>query len=85
MDSDDSNARLLIHVCAQPTVWFERERKLRAGHRAETRQTCSLEALLVVVLAEHGGCLSSVDRDRELRISGTSGKLVRTSVKLVAG
>ena len=24
--------------------------------------------LLVVVLAEHGGCLSSVDRDRELRI-----------------
>ena len=41
--------------------------------------------LLVVVLAEHGGCLSSVDRDRELRISGTSGKLVRTSVKLVAG
>ena len=24
--------------------------------------------LLVAVLAEHGGCLSSVDRDRELRI-----------------
>ena len=24
--------------------------------------------ILVVVLAEHGGCLSSVDRDRELRI-----------------
>ena len=24
--------------------------------------------LLVVVLAEHGGCLSSVDRDRDLRI-----------------
>ena len=39
MDSDDSYARPLIHVCAQPIVWFERERKLSAGHRAETRQT----------------------------------------------
>ena len=28
----------------------------------------SFPLLLVVVLAEHGGCLSSVDRDRELRI-----------------
>ena len=39
IDSDDSYARPVIHVCAQPIVWFERERKLRAGHRAETRQT----------------------------------------------
>ena len=39
IDSDDSHARPLIHTCTQPTVWFERERKLRAGHRAETRQT----------------------------------------------
>ena len=39
IDSDDSYARPLIHACAQPIVWFERERKLRAGHRAETRQT----------------------------------------------
>ena len=39
IDSDDSYARPLIHVCARPIVWFERERKLRAGHRAETRQT----------------------------------------------
>ena len=38
IDSDDSYARPLIHGCAQPIVWFERERKLRAG-RAETRQT----------------------------------------------
>ena len=28
----------------------------------------SFPLLLVVVLAEHGGCLSSVDRDRGLRI-----------------
>ena len=39
IDSDDSYARPLNHECAQPIVWFERERKLRAGHRAETRQT----------------------------------------------
>ena len=25
IDSDDSYARPLIHVCAQPIVWFERE------------------------------------------------------------
>ena len=41
IDSDDSHARPLIHVCAQPIVWFERERKLRAGHRADTLQTFS--------------------------------------------
>ena len=35
IDSDDSYARPLVHACAQPIVWFERERKLRAGHRAE--------------------------------------------------
>ena len=35
-----SHSRTLSHdACAQPIVWFERERKLRAGHRAETRQT----------------------------------------------
>ena len=74
IDSDDSYARPLIHACAQPIVWFVCERKLRAGHRAETRQNgsgaplSSFPLLLVVVLAEHGGCLSSVDRDRELRI-----------------
>ena len=39
IDSDDSHARPLIHACAQPIVWLERERKLRAGHRADTRQT----------------------------------------------
>ena len=27
---------------AQPTVWFECERKLRTGHRADTRQICVL-------------------------------------------
>ena len=62
----------------------------------------SFPLLLVVVLAEHGGCLSSVGRGRGLRIwnerearrheceirgfeFGTSGKLVGTSVRLVAG
>ena len=39
IDSDDSYARPLIHACAQPIVCLERVRKLRAGHRAETRQT----------------------------------------------
>ena len=39
IDSDDSHAHQLIYVCAQPIVWFEREIKLRAGHRADTRQT----------------------------------------------
>ena len=39
IDSDDSHARPLIHACAQPIFWFERERKLRAGHRADTLQT----------------------------------------------
>ena len=38
IDSDDSHARPLVHACAQPTVWFEREGKLRAGRRADTRQ-----------------------------------------------
>ena len=33
---DDSYARPLIHVCAQPIVWFERERKLRAGQSINT-------------------------------------------------
>ena len=35
----------LIHVCAQPIVWFERKRKLRAGHRAETLQTLKRSAV----------------------------------------
>ena len=55
-----------------PLSCFERERKLRAGRRADTRQTwwrMSLFSLfLVAVLAEHVGCLSSGDRDRGLRI-----------------
>ena len=34
----------------------------------KTIRLSSFPLLLVVVLAEHGGCLSSVDRDRELRI-----------------
>ena len=41
MFTHDSYARPLIHMCAQPIVWFERERKLRAGHSAGTRQTCN--------------------------------------------
>ena len=64
--------------CAQDT-------EQKHGKHGGGAPLSSFPLLLVVVFAEHGGCLSSVDRDRELRISGTSGKLVRTSVKLVAG
>ena len=58
-------------MVSQPIVWFERERKLRAGHRAETRQTwsgaplSSFPLILAVVLASTGVLC---DRDRELRI-----------------
>ena len=40
IDSGDSYARPLIHVCAQPIVWFERERKERAG--TQSRKTADI-------------------------------------------
>ena len=47
--------------CAQDT-------EQKHGKHGSGAPLSSFPLLLVVVLAEHGGCLSSVDRDRELRI-----------------
>ena len=47
--------------CAQDT-------EQKHGKHGSGAPLNSFPLLLVVVLAEHGGCLSSVDRDRELRI-----------------
>ena len=47
--------------CAQDT-------EQKHGKHGSGAPLSSCPLLLVVVLAEHGGCLSSVDRDRELRI-----------------
>ena len=47
--------------CAQDT-------EQKHGEHGSGAPLSSFPVLLVVVLAEHGGCLSSVDRDRELRI-----------------
>ena len=50
IDSDDSYARPLVRVCAQPIVWFERERNLRAGHSRNTanRLCCFASASLLL-------------------------------------
>ena len=47
--------------CAQDT-------EQKHGKHDSGAPLSSFPLLLVVVLAEHGGCLSSVDRDLELRI-----------------
>ena len=47
--------------CAQYT-------EQKHGNHGSGALLSSFPLLLFVVLAEHGGCLSSVDRDRELRI-----------------
>ena len=47
--------------CAQDT-------EQQHGKHGSGALLSSFPVLLVVVLAEHGGCLSSVDRDRGLRI-----------------
>ena len=68
---------IVVHCHMMCCTAFSVEQKghtLRAGHRAETRKhgsgapLSSFPLLLVVVLSEHGGCLSFVDRDCELRI-----------------
>ena len=64
IESDDSYAPPLIHACAQPIVWFERERKLRAGHRAETRQTSTVTVHLV--------CLSLFTRAKQPQVVSVS-------------
>ena len=71
--SASQNARTWWCVIHSPSVSSKRS-TLRAGHRAEHGKhgggapLSSVPLILGVVLAEHGGCLSSVDRDRELRI-----------------
>ena len=47
--------------CAQDT-------EPKHGKHGSGAPLSSFPLLLAVVLAEHGGCLSFVDRDRELRI-----------------
>ena len=61
-----------IYVYAQPFPQLSRKCVAR-WTQIHCKHGCgaplsSFPLLLVVVLAEHGGCLSSVDRDRELRI-----------------
>ena len=62
-------------LCAQDT-------EQKHGKDGSGAPLSSFLVLLVVVLAEHGGCLSSVDRTVSCE-SGTSAKLVGTSVRLV--
>ena len=63
---------MIIHVrtahrrCQAQIVAQDTEQK--HGKHGSGTPLSSFPLLLVVVLAEHGGCLSSVDRDRELRI-----------------
>ena len=63
---------MIIHVriahrkCQAQSVAQDTEQK--HGKHGSGAPLSSFPLLLVVVLAEHGGCLSSVDRDRELRI-----------------
>ena len=62
----------IIHVrtahprCQAQIVAQDTEQK--HGKHGSGAPLSSFPLLLVVVLAEHGGCLSFVDRDRELRI-----------------
>ena len=63
---------MIIHVrtahrrCQAQIVAHHTEQK--HGKHGSGAPLSSFPLLLVVVLAEHGVCLSSVDRDRELRI-----------------
>ena len=56
-----AHRRCQAHIVAQDTE----EKHSKHGSGAPLS---SFPLLLIVVLAEHGGCPSSVDRDRELRI-----------------
>ena len=73
------DVRTAHHRCqAQSVAEYTEQKHCKHGSGA---LLSSFPLLLVVVLAEHGGCLSSADRDRELE---RSAKLVDTSVRLVA-
>ena len=76
-------------MCGQPITGV----KHKVSRKTQSRNTANMVAerglssfplLLVVVLAEHGGCLSSIDATVGCE-SGASAKLVGTSVRLVAG
>ena len=68
----NTTCTMIIHVrtvhrrCQAQIVAQDTEQK--HGKHGGGAPLSSFPLLLVVVLAEHGGCLSSVDRDRELRI-----------------
>ena len=60
------HVRTAHHRCQAQSVAQDTEQK--HGKHGSGAPLSSFPLLLRVVLAEHGGCLSSVDRDRELRI-----------------
>ena len=60
------HVRTAHHRCQAESVAQDTE--LKHGKHGSGALLSSFLVLLVVVLAEHGGCLPSVDRDRELRI-----------------
>ena len=68
----NTTCTMIIHVrtahrrCQAQIVAQDTEQK--HGKHGSGALLSSFPLLLVVVLAEHCGCLSSVDRDRELRI-----------------
>ena len=69
----DTALHLLLSVfftahrrCQAQIVAQDTEKK--HGKHCSGAPLSSVPLILGVVLAEHGGCLSSVDRDRELRI-----------------
>ena len=47
IDSDDSYARPLIHACAQPIVWFKRERKF--ARRTQSRYTANIFSVFLLI------------------------------------
>ena len=60
------HVRTAHHKCEAQNIAQDTEQK--HGKHGSGALLSSFPLLLGVVLAEHGGCLSSVDRDRELRI-----------------
>ena len=58
--------RTAHHRCQAQSV--EQDTEQKHGKHGSGALLSSLPLLLVAVLAEHGGCLSSVGRDRGLQI-----------------
>ena len=55
-------------VSSKKVIPYAQDTEQKHGKHGSGAPLSSFRLLLVVVLAEHGGCLSSVDRDCELRI-----------------